>query len=96
MFLRLLADSIAPPRVNWEMKQVAEENGIVAEVTFGENSSGAAIVNGAYVGADQSEQRSIFMSMVFKPLNLFLVCFARLSQHESKRQVEEDQLVQVV
>lgn len=39
-------------------KQVAEENGIVAEVTFGENSTGAAIVNGAYVGADQSKKLS--------------------------------------
>ena len=33
--------------------QVSEQN-IVAEVTFGENSTGAAVVNGAYIGSDQS------------------------------------------
>lgn len=32
-----------------------EENAIVSEVTFGETSGGAAMVQGSYVGADQSE-----------------------------------------
>jgi hypothetical protein len=38
--------------VRW---QVLEENAIVAEVTFGEASSGAAIVQGSYVGANSSQ-----------------------------------------
>ncbi|SCU79484.1 LADA_0B00980g1_1 [Lachancea dasiensis] len=33
---------------------VAEDNPIVSEVTFGESSSGAAVVHGSYVGAGQS------------------------------------------
>lgn len=33
---------------------VIEENVIVSEITFGEASSGAAIVQGSFVGADQS------------------------------------------
>lgn len=36
------------------MLQVAEESGIVSEITFGETSTGAAVVSGAYVGHDQS------------------------------------------
>lgn len=34
---------------------VVEENTIVAEVTFGETSTGAAMVQGAYVGQGSSE-----------------------------------------
>ena len=34
---------------------VIEENTIVSEVTFGETSSGAAMVQGAYVGQGSSE-----------------------------------------
>jgi len=34
---------------------VLTENNIVSEVTFGETGSGAAMVQGSYVGADQSE-----------------------------------------
>jgi hypothetical protein len=34
---------------------VAEENIIVAEVTFGEMSNGAATVQGSFVGQGQSE-----------------------------------------
>lgn len=37
-----------------DVLQVLEESSIVAEVTFGETSGGAAIVQGSYVGADQS------------------------------------------
>ncbi|KAG4410599.1 hypothetical protein IFR04_016264 [Cadophora malorum] len=38
---------------------IVEESNIVSEVTFGENSSGAAVVQGSYVSADQSGARSI-------------------------------------
>lgn len=34
---------------------VVEENIIVSEVTFGESSSGAAMVQGSYVGQGSSE-----------------------------------------
>ncbi|KAF0419075.1 transcription factor TFIIIB complex subunit brf1 [Gigaspora margarita] len=37
---------------------VVEESKIVAEVTFGESASGAAILQGAYVGADQRRART--------------------------------------
>ncbi|PVH78317.1 hypothetical protein DL98DRAFT_516813 [Cadophora sp. DSE1049] len=37
---------------------IVEESSIVSEVTFGENSSGAAVVQGSYVSADQSGARS--------------------------------------
>lgn len=37
---------------------VISESNIVSEVTFGEASSGAAIVQGTFVGADQSHGRS--------------------------------------
>ena len=37
------------------ISQVAEENGIVSEITFGETGAGAAVVSGSFVGADQSE-----------------------------------------
>jgi len=36
---------------------VVEENTIVSEVTFGETSTGAAMVQGAYVGQGSSESR---------------------------------------
>ena len=38
---------------------VLTENNIVSEVTFGETGSGAAMVQGSYVGADQSKQSSV-------------------------------------
>lgn len=37
-----------------ECGTVSEDNPIVSEVTFGESSSGAAVVHGSYVGAGQS------------------------------------------
>ena len=37
---------------------VVSESNIVSEVTFGESSSGAAVVQGTFVGADQSHGRS--------------------------------------
>lgn len=37
---------------------VVSESNIVSEVTFGETSSGAAVVQGSYVGADQSHARN--------------------------------------
>ena len=40
--------------INWNSK-VVEESKIVSEVTFGESASGAAILQGSYVGADQSK-----------------------------------------
>ncbi|KAI5474454.1 transcription factor TFIIIB complex subunit brf1 [Pseudohyphozyma bogoriensis] len=36
---------------------VLEENAIVSEITFGETSGGAAMVQGSYVGADQTRAR---------------------------------------
>ncbi|CAH1764043.1 268_t:CDS:2 [Entrophospora sp. SA101] len=38
---------------------VAEESKIVSEVTFGESSSGAAILQGSYVGADQRRAKTV-------------------------------------
>jgi transcription factor IIIB subunit 2 len=35
--------------------QVLEENAIVSEITFGENSSGAAVMQGQFVSADRSK-----------------------------------------
>ncbi|SCV67423.1 BQ2448_5034 [Microbotryum intermedium] len=37
---------------------VLEENAIVSEITFGETGGGAAIVQGSYVGADQTRARA--------------------------------------
>ncbi|KPV75183.1 uncharacterized protein RHOBADRAFT_26487, partial [Rhodotorula graminis WP1] len=37
---------------------VMSENGIVSEITFGETSGGAAMVQGSYVGADQTRARA--------------------------------------
>ncbi|BGP47703.1 transcription factor TFIIIB subunit brf1 [Rhodotorula kratochvilovae] len=37
---------------------VMAENGIVSEITFGETSGGAAMVQGSYVGADQTRARA--------------------------------------
>ncbi|GJN88958.1 hypothetical protein Rhopal_001929-T1 [Rhodotorula paludigena] len=37
---------------------VLSENGIVSEIQFGETSGGAAIVQGSYVGADQTRARA--------------------------------------
>ncbi|KAH8652737.1 hypothetical protein BGZ60DRAFT_533599 [Tricladium varicosporioides] len=39
--------------------QIIEESNIVAEVQFGESSSGAAVVQGSFLGADQGTARSI-------------------------------------
>lgn len=39
--------------------RVADESNIVAEVQFGETSSGAAVVQGSFVGADQGGARSM-------------------------------------
>ncbi|OLL24572.1 Transcription factor IIIB subunit [Neolecta irregularis DAH-3] len=36
---------------------IVEENAIVSEITFGEASSGAAVVQGSFVGADQTHAR---------------------------------------
>lgn len=38
---------------------VVDESNIVAEVQFSENSSGAAVVQGSYIGADQGGVRSM-------------------------------------
>jgi hypothetical protein len=38
---------------------VLSESNIVSEVQFGESASGAAVVQGSYVGADQSHARSL-------------------------------------
>jgi transcription factor IIIB 90 kDa subunit len=38
--------------------RVADDSNIVAEVQFGETSSGAAVVQGSYIGADQAGVRS--------------------------------------
>ncbi|KAM5342024.1 hypothetical protein ACJ41O_015055 [Fusarium nematophilum] len=39
--------------------RIADDSNIVAEVTFGESSSGAAVVHGSYIGADQAGVRSM-------------------------------------
>ncbi|KHN96085.1 Transcription factor TFIIB [Metarhizium album ARSEF 1941] len=39
--------------------RVADDSNIVAEVQFGESSSGAAVVHGSFVGADQAGVRSM-------------------------------------
>lgn len=39
---------------------VVEENAIVSEVSFGETSNGAAMVQGSYVGQGSSQYLSIF------------------------------------
>lgn len=39
--------------------RVADDSNIVAEVTFGENSSGAAVVQGSYLAADQGGVRGV-------------------------------------
>ncbi|KAK3181877.1 transcription factor TFIIIB subunit brf1 [Lecanicillium sp. MT-2017a] len=39
--------------------RVADDSNIVAEVQFGETSSGAAVVQGSYIGADQAGVRSM-------------------------------------
>lgn len=43
---------------------LVSDSNIVSEVQFGETSSGAAVVQGSYVGADQSHARS--MGTAFK------------------------------
>ncbi|KAH6678781.1 RNA polymerase III transcription initiation factor B complex component [Plectosphaerella plurivora] len=39
--------------------RVADDSNIVAEIQFGESSSGAAVVHGSYIGADQGGTRSL-------------------------------------
>lgn len=39
--------------------RIADDSNIVAEVQFGESSSGAAVVHGSYIGADQAGVRSM-------------------------------------
>ncbi|KAF4441066.1 hypothetical protein F53441_12148 [Fusarium austroafricanum] len=39
--------------------RISDDSNIVAEVTFGESSSGAAVVHGSYIGADQAGVRSM-------------------------------------
>jgi len=38
---------------------IVDDSNIVAEIQFGENSSGAAVVQGSYIGADQGGARSM-------------------------------------
>src|SRR5450432_98057 len=38
---------------------ICEESNIVAEVQFGENASGAAVVQGSFVSADQGAAKSL-------------------------------------
>ena len=39
--------------------RISDDSNIVAEITFGESSSGAAVVHGSYIGADQAGVRSM-------------------------------------
>ncbi|KAF4978377.1 hypothetical protein FZEAL_5227 [Fusarium zealandicum] len=39
--------------------RIADDSNIVSEITFGESSSGAAMVHGSYIGADQAGVRSM-------------------------------------
>lgn len=39
--------------------RIADDSNIVAEIQFGESSSGAAVVHGSYIGADQAGVRSM-------------------------------------
>lgn len=55
-----------------------EENAIVSEVSFGETSNGAAMVQGSYVGQGSSENIIFFLFIL--PLNLInYVAHARMS-----------------
>ena len=47
---------------------VVSDANIVSEITFGESSSGAAIVQGTFVGADQSHGRSFGPGFIGTPL----------------------------
>lgn len=42
-----------------------EENAIVSEISFGETSGGAAMVQGSYVGSDQSKYSNIKLDFFF-------------------------------
>lgn len=44
--------------------RVLEESQIVSEITFGEAASGAAVVQGSYVGADQGITRITIIEAV--------------------------------
>ncbi|KAI9783560.1 MAG: transcription factor TFIIIB subunit brf1 [Geoglossum umbratile] len=49
----------ADKRVCTECGTVLSDSNIVSEVQFGETSSGAAVVQGSYIGADQTHARSL-------------------------------------
>ncbi|KAI9821389.1 MAG: transcription factor TFIIIB subunit brf1 [Thelocarpon impressellum] len=57
-------EDIDDKRVCTSCGTVVSDSNIVSEVQFGETSSGAAVVQGSYVGADQSHARS--MGTAFK------------------------------
>ncbi|KAI9831559.1 MAG: hypothetical protein M1819_004789 [Sarea resinae] len=57
-------EDIDDKRVCVNCGTVVSDSNIVSEVQFGESSSGAAVVQGSYVGADQSHARS--MGSAFK------------------------------
>ncbi|KZF19716.1 hypothetical protein L228DRAFT_233856 [Xylona heveae TC161] len=52
-------EDIDDKRVCTTCGTVVSDSNIVSEVTFGETSAGAAVVQGSYVGADQSHARSM-------------------------------------
>ncbi|KAF3923203.1 hypothetical protein ABW20_dc0109915 [Dactylellina cionopaga] len=51
-------EDIDDKRICTNCGTVVHESSIVSEITFGETSSGAAVVQGSYVGADQKHARS--------------------------------------
>lgn len=65
---------------------VSEDNPIVSEVTFGESSAGAAVVQGSFIGAGQShasfggssalESREATLNNAEKKITCCLLCFA--------------------
>lgn len=54
---------------------VLEENTIVSEVTFGESSTGAAVLQGSYVGADAGQSVHTLFSLVLPSPPFFLFPF---------------------
>lgn len=52
-------EEIDDKRVCMGCQAVVSDSNIVSEVQFGETAAGAAVVQGSYVGADQSHARSM-------------------------------------
>ncbi len=51
-------EEVDDKRICMTCSSVVSDSNIVSELQFGENTTGAAVVQGSYVGADQSHARS--------------------------------------